>query len=130
MICLDSDWIIDFFRGKKEAIDALFKQADEIGTTEINSMEIYFGIYNKPHISEEEEQYADEFFASMRVLQFSESCGKRSAKIMASLVKSGKEIEPSDVQIGSILLHNGFSAILTRNTKHFSLIKGLKVISY
>jgi len=47
MICFDSDFIIDFLRGKKEAINKVKEFEDdgrELITTAINSLEIYVGI--------------------------------------------------------------------------------------
>ena len=39
MICLDSDCIIDFLKGKKEAVDLVRKYKEEVITTEINRFE-------------------------------------------------------------------------------------------
>ena len=52
MICLESDIIIDFLRGKEKAINTVNKLKDEIITTEINAFEVFYGIYLKKEINE------------------------------------------------------------------------------
>jgi len=130
MICIDSDCIIDFLKGKKEAVDIIEKNKDEILTTEINLFEIYFGIFNKSNINEKEKKLADEFFDSLNKLPFSNNCGKKSAEILTSLIKRGKTIQQNDALISAILIENKVGSIITRNLKHFSSMKELKAISY
>ena len=66
MICLDSDCIIDFLKGKKEAINVINKYNEEIITTEINVFEVLFGIYLKKEVSEKQEYIAKD---DMRILR-------------------------------------------------------------
>ena len=40
MICLDSDCIIDFLRGKEEAIRIVERHKEELVSTEINIFEV------------------------------------------------------------------------------------------
>ncbi len=130
MICLDSSCIIDFLKGKKEAVEIVGKHKESLSTTEISAFEVYFGIYQKPNISEKEEKSAEEFFNSIQVLPFDNECGKAASKILASLIKEGRIIEQNDSLIAAILQKNKVESIITRNVKHFSNIRGLKVVSY
>ncbi|MFH1425708.1 MAG: type II toxin-antitoxin system VapC family toxin [archaeon] len=130
MICLDSDCIIDFLKGKKEAIEAIKRYNNQLFTTEINLFEIFFGIYNQKEISEKEKLTAEEFFDAISTFSFSRGCGEISARILSSLEKKGLRIDQNDAFTASIILRNGFDKILTRNKKHFSRIKNLKVITY
>ena len=130
MICLDSDCIIDYLKGRKEAIEVVSNYKDEVVTTEITVFEVFYGIHTKKDFNEKEEIIAKEFFDSIPVFPFDKGCGERSAKIFASLIKRGKLIEQNDIFIASVILNNGLSEIITRNKKHFSKIKGLKVIGY
>ena len=51
MICLDSDFIINYLRGKEEAIEFLMEvNNEELVTTEINVFEVFYGIYSKNQI--------------------------------------------------------------------------------
>ena len=129
MISLDSDCIIDFLRGKKEAVDVINKYKDELVTTEINIFEVFVGIYKNKEIEEKEGEVAKSFFESLEVLNCG-SFGLKSASIFCELINNGKEIEQNDCFVASILLVNNCNKIITRNTKHFSRIKNLEIISY
>lgn len=128
MICIDSDCIIDFLKGKKEAINIINKYKEEIVSTEINAFEVFYGIYNKKIISEKES--AKNLFNSIILLGFEKGCGEQSAKIIAALQKQGNLIEQNDCIIAGILIKNNCLNIITKNIKHYERIKGLNVISY
>ena len=131
MIILDSDFIIDFLRGKQNAVKFIEKNKISLATTEINIFEVSFGIYMKKNVSEKEIRIAHDFFASLdNVFPFDEKCGHISAKILTSLIKKGEEIEQNDCFIASIIIKNKCEGILTGNKKHFSKIKDVKVLSY
>jgi len=130
MICLDSTCIIDFLKGKKEAISIVEEYKEEIMTTEINAFEVFFGIHQKQTISLKEVNSAEEFFNSIEILPFDAECGKSASKILTSLIKAGKMIDQNDALIASILEKNGIKSIITKNIKHFSNIFGLNIISY
>jgi tRNA(fMet)-specific endonuclease VapC len=130
MICVDSDFIIDFLKGKQEAVKAAEVYGEELVTTEINVFEVFFGVYNKKKMSKGEDISASSFFNSIEVLDFGRGAGKIAARIISGLVRSGKVIEQNDCLVASIMLKNGCDRILTRNTEHFKRIKGIKVESY
>ncbi|PIN92274.1 PIN domain nuclease [Candidatus Pacearchaeota archaeon CG10_big_fil_rev_8_21_14_0_10_35_13] len=129
MICLDSDCIIDFLKGKEEAVMIVKKYEDEIFTTEINVFEVLLGVYLRDNY-EKEELVIKNFFGNIKKFSFDNQCGELSAKILADLIRGGKEINQNDCLIASIILKNGSHRIITRNEKHYSKIKGLKVIKY
>ncbi|MBU0906769.1 MAG: type II toxin-antitoxin system VapC family toxin [Nanoarchaeota archaeon] len=130
MICIDSDAIIDYLKGRKGATDLVKTYAGEIVTTEINVFEVYYGIYLKKNSSNKEETIANAFFNSIKVLPFDKPCGKIASKILTGLFHIGKPIDQNDCLIASIILRHGYDQIITGNKKHFSRIKDLKVISY
>jgi len=129
MICLDSDCIIDFLRGKKEAVLAVSKYKDYLSTTEINLFEVLVGINIKKIINEKEEIAAKLFFDSIRILP-ALTFGEYASKIFAQLVKDGKMMDQNDCLIAGIMLSNGCDQIMTRNDKHFSNIKEINAINY
>lgn len=130
MICIDSDCIIDFLKGKEQAVKIIRKYQEEAVSTEISVFEIFFGVYSKKNISENEELAAKNFFNSMEVLPFNQQCGEISSKILTSLIKGGNIIDQNDCFIASIMIKNGCDKIITKNEKHFSKIKGIKIIYY
>jgi predicted nucleic acid-binding protein len=130
MIFIDSDCIIDFLRGKESAKKVIEDCEDELATSQINVFEVFHGIFRQKDISEVETNSADSFFSSISVLPFDQKCGRVSAKIFSTLMKEGKLIEQNDCFIASIMLKNGVNTIISNNKKHFSRIKGIKVVGY
>ena len=130
MIFIDSDCIIDFLKGKENARKAVEKHETELATSHINVFEIFFGIYNKRNVDEKEVILADNFFNSLGVFPFDNKCGRISAKILSGLMKEGNPINQNDCFIASIMIKNGISSIISNNKKHFSKIKGIKVMTY
>jgi len=130
MICLDSSCIIDFLKGKKEAVKVVEKYKEEIATTDINSFEVFFGIYSSKHVKEDEEKLASLFFETIETLSMKRDWSKKAAKLLGDLIKRGKTIEQNDCLIASIMIKNGCDTIITKNTKHFSVIPGIKTVKY
>ena len=129
MICIDSDCIIDFLAGEKEAVDILNNYKDEVVTTEVNAFEVFLGIYASKDINKKHEETAEAFFKSVEVINIS-GWGIKAAKIFAKLMRQGRALEQNDCLIAAIALANGCNSIITRNAKHFSRIEGIKVICY
>jgi len=128
MIFIDSDSIIDYLRGKENVTTVINNFQEEIATTEINVFEVMFGIYLKQNVSQKQINSANEFFSNLKIFSFSQGCGKKSAEILSSLIKQGKEIEQNDCLIASVILGNSYSKILTNNKKHFDRIRGLESV--
>lgn len=129
MIGIDSDCIIDFFKGREEAIKIIEKYKSELATTEINIFEIFNGIFRDKQRNQNEEQKAKDFFESLDILD-STGFGIKGASIFSELIKDGNELDQNDCLIAAILLINGCDKIITRNVKCFSRIKNLKIITY
>jgi tRNA(fMet)-specific endonuclease VapC len=132
VICLDSTVIIDFLKGRKEAVEVVkkYKEDNSLVVTEISVFEIFLGIYLKKLIDNNELTKVREFFKSIEVLPFDNLSGEIASKIYSSLSKKGELIEQNDIFIASIMNKNGCKKIITRNKKHFSRIDGLKVLDY
>ena len=130
MICLDSDFIVDFLRQKQNAIVKMESLKEQtVVSTEVNYLEVLYGILIKKQVPQREFALAQEFFGSMPNMPLYHNGAYNAANISASLKKSGQEIEFSDAMIAGICLANN-CPLLTKNVKHFSRIKGLKVESY
>src|SRR3989338_1164687 len=128
MKVLDSTFLIDAIRGKKEANKILDTEKDLI-TTQMNIYEVVRGLFLEG-ISASKFHDTIEVFESVRVLQFDEDAMIKSAEISAELIKEGKCLEDSDCIIAGIALSKGISIIITKNKDHFSRIKGIKVETY
>ena len=130
MICLDSDVIIDFLKGKLQALDAIKHARSHFVTTEVNRFEVMFGIHRRRIQGAEELNVATRFFDSLEVLPFGPGCADLAADVLGKLHKKGKMINGNDALIAASAMNHGCSRILTGNVKHFSRIPGLQVETY
>ena len=130
MICLDSDFVVDFLKQNQNAIFKLQSlKGEKAVSTEINYFEVLYGVFDKKQISQKELNSVQEFFNSIPNMTLDHSSAYNAAEIATNLEKSGLEIGINDSLIAGICLANN-CAILTKNAKHFSRIKGLKVETY
>ena len=130
MICIDSDCIIDFLRGKENAKKVLKQYINQTVTTEINAFEVFLGIYTKKEINEQEMRNVRIFFDSVEVLSLNEGDGEVAANILSKLIKKGETINQNDCLIAAIMTSRGYKKIITNNKKHFSKIEDIEVINY
>ncbi len=130
MPVLDTSFIVDLLRGKKEALQKLAEmEAQEIplSTTQVNVLELYRGAYlsRKTHQNLEEIKKLLECF---QVLELEESVYKVFASLSANLLSKGTSIGAFDELIAAITLFHG-ERIVTRDS-HFKEVTGLEVIVY
>jgi tRNA(fMet)-specific endonuclease VapC len=130
MPVLDTSFIADLLRGKKEALRKLAEmevQEIPLSTTEINVLELYRGAYlsRKTYQNLEEVKKLLECF---QVLELEESVYEVFASLSANLLSKGRAIGAFDELIAAIILcHDG--KIVTRDN-HFTEVTGLEVIVY
>jgi predicted nucleic acid-binding protein len=130
MICLDTNAIIDFYKEDKNLKELLDSLDDVFVTTIINYQEIKFGINPDNVKHKKEEEFYDNLFDNLILLDLDKNSAKKSSEVFWKLVKKGKIIGKFDSIIAGILIANGVDKIITRNAKHFENIKELKVINY
>lgn len=126
MVCLDSDIIIDFLRKETKTISKIkeLRKSEKLSTTAINAFELFKGV---PDLSGQSRYDAAEIFLdNVKMLKFTLFSAKKAAEIFNDLKSKGENIELTDVMIASICIENQ-EPLLTRNTKHFSRIKELKL---
>ena len=132
MICLDSSFIIDILRKKPDAVKLFDNiKKDSYFTAIINVYELMAGVYaakDKNH--EKHIKILNEFLANIQVLQLDSISIEYSSKINEELSLKGQIIDDLDILIAGMCLSNNCNKIITKNTKHFSRIKGLEVIGY
>lgn len=127
-ICLDTDFLVNFLRN--ESGEAAFVKGNEaeneLGTTLINMFELYHGAF-KSRDAEKNVNIVSQLAQRLRILNLSEESVMKAGRICADLEKKGISIDFRDLFIGTIALEHGFS-IKTGNAKHFSRIRGLKLL--
>ncbi|MBI2668146.1 type II toxin-antitoxin system VapC family toxin [Candidatus Woesearchaeota archaeon] len=127
-ICLDTDFLVNFLRNKKEEAEFLKKNEmnRELATTYINLFELYYGAY-KSNKKQTNIKIVSDLASRIEILNFSNESVMKAGELLAKLEKEGSLIEFRDLFIGTIALVNGFS-IKTNNAKHFNKIEGLNIL--
>ncbi|NJD76716.1 MAG: type II toxin-antitoxin system VapC family toxin [Candidatus Methanoperedens sp.] len=139
MIVLDTAYLIDFFKGKKETlgafeikeIDALDISLDfesDIATTVVTFHEIMSGLKHKK--VKKEERYFRRFFSETPVLDFDFKAAEKSSEIMADLLTIGRPVNPLDVLIAGIAVANGADKIASTDKRfdEISKVTGLAIL--
>jgi predicted nucleic acid-binding protein len=127
MICIDSDFIIDFFNRKSEAVTKMKAiENDTIAVTAISVFEVLYGLFKKD--ASKKAAIALEFFSSFQILATDLNAASKAAQIAAQLARDGRMINEFDSMIAGAMLTNGYKSIVTFNKKDFDKINELEVI--
>jgi predicted nucleic acid-binding protein len=128
MKLLDSTFLIDLLRGRKETLK-IINSKEMLLTTQINIYEVVKGLFLK-NIPSSKFAKIMEMFENIRVLPFDDNAVIQSAEIYTRLVKKGLEVHNFDCMIAGAALSRGVNTIITKNTRHFERINGMKVEKY
>ena len=124
--CVDTDILIEYFRGNKKIkkrINALSDE-DSIGITWLSFYEFFKGISVSGKLKEE--SFLQKLLDTSLILELSYESTKIGGEIYAFLKRKGQLINDADILIASIA--KNYEAILvTNNISHFSRIEGLKI---
>ncbi len=127
MKCLDTDLLVAILRGKETARDSV-AALDESGrdaTTSVNAFEIVYGAQRSVRRNENLKE-ALRLLDRLLVIPLDLPSARRAGEIAANLAAKGEGIDYRDAMIAGIALESELT-IVTRNEKHFSRIKGLKL---
>ena len=130
MIGLDTSAIIDLFKGKQEIRELVAKIKEPLASTQINYLELQFGINPEEKTHQKEHQYYNKLFRKLIHLNLNTISSVKASEIKWKLKKRGEHIGTFDCTIAGIFLTNGVQRVITKNEKHFSKVPGIKVISY
>ena len=128
MKILDTTFLIDLLRGKEDALK-IINDKERLFTTQINMYEVIRGLMLKK-ISSSKMSEINEMFESIKVLSLDDSAIVKAAGISSDLIKKGIVISDCDCLTAGIALSKSINKIVTKNSKHFSRIKGIEVLSY
>ncbi|MGA9071779.1 MAG: PIN domain-containing protein [Terracidiphilus sp.] len=128
-IVLDSDVIIAGERGDFDLGRWLISQAhNQIEVAAITIAEIWHGVERATGAHRAKRQlYLENILAILPVIPYSKQIALEHARIWAALESSGKMIGDYDLIIAATAMERG-CAVATFNVRHFSAVKGLKVI--
>ncbi len=127
MVLLDTDLLIAYWRGERDAIRKLEQLVEEriaFFISPVTVSELFEGAQksSKPGAVSD----TDSLLSQFPVLDFDFQAGRLSGQAIADLEKRGEKVEDVDVFIACTAISRGH-ALITRNLKHFSRFKGLKV---
>ncbi len=125
-ICLDTDVLIDFLRGKRKIVEMIerLEEEHELLTTSINIFELYYGAYRTG--KDKNVKAVDELAERLEILKLTEQSAKISGKMLAELESDGRAIDFRDILIAGIVMENDVT-LFTGNKRHFQRVKGLKL---
>lgn len=126
IFCLDTDILIEHFRGNKKIKDKIksLSNDDIIGVTWLSFYEFFKGIFLSGKL--EEESFLQKLFDTSLILESSYKSAKRGGEIYANLKIKGQLINDADILIASIVMSYE-ATLVTNNVSHFSRIDGLKI---
>lgn len=128
-IVLDSDVIIGGERGSFDLIGWLaLHSGEQIQIAAITVAELWHGVERASSAFRgEREDYVRGILRLVTILPYTEATALEHARIWAELESSGAMIGFYDLIVAATALENG-SAVATFNQRHFTQIRGLKVI--
>jgi tRNA(fMet)-specific endonuclease VapC len=122
VVVADSDVLIDFLTGRGPGAEAVRTalRAGDLVTTVISRFELLSGAQ-----SARQEAKLRLLLERLPALGLDEVAADRVAEVRRSLDRSGEPIGMGDSLVAGIVLANDL-ALLTRNVKHFSRVRGLR----
>lgn len=127
----DTSFIIDLLRNKISAVDKLEeieKKKDSQIVTTPTIFELVVGIMMSS-FPENEKSKIIEILKKFSILPLSLEESWKAGEIMGDLFKRGIPIDVIDAQISGIALYHN-QIVVTRNTKHFERVNGLRIDTY
>lgn len=126
MYALDTNTVAYFFKGMGGVGARLLAvPPSEIMVSAVVAFELAVGVARSPEASRRREQLT-RFLATIAVVPFGREEAEVSAGVRADLEQRGLPIGPLDVLIAGTALARG-AALVTRNTREFSRVAGLRV---
>lgn len=129
MYALDTNTVLDYFRGKGEVATHLLAVAPrDVALPSIVAYEVWVGVLGSQNAKRRQLQY-EQFLAAVEVLPFDAAVGRRAAELRHALERRGEGIGPLDTLIAATALsHN--ATLVTRNLREFGRVQGLKLVDW
>ncbi|MEK6887584.1 MAG: type II toxin-antitoxin system VapC family toxin [Candidatus Aenigmatarchaeota archaeon] len=127
MYLVDTDWIVDYLKGKEDIVKRLQTLFDKgLYVSIISVAEIYEGIAGTKNKEVFTKSFED-FLEGVIVLNLSNDICKKFGEIRNILRKKGELIGDFDILIASTSMVHDLK-LITNNTAHFSRIKELEML--
>ncbi len=136
MYLFDTDYVINLVRGDRGAVNLAKKIEREIAYRAISIVTVheyllgvYFSHWRNEEKLEKMLEKAESELMRFDIIPYDYKIARKTAEITAYLKREGRVIGLADVIIAATALVNELK-LVTRNTKHFSQIPNLKIITY
>jgi tRNA(fMet)-specific endonuclease VapC len=129
MVCLDTDFLIEFDRRQQRAVSKMTElvyKGELVYTTIVNVAEYYAGAYKSKN-KDDAVEMARHYMKDLSILMMDEQAALVWGKLYSEL--RANAIGDRDLFIASIAIANK-QTLLTRNVKHFERVPGLTVESW
>ncbi len=127
----DTSFVIDVMRSNEAAIQKeqiMEKEGILISLTAVSIFELFVGVTLSVKQKEERKRIVD-VLKGLVVLPLDEESAKEAGTIYAEKREAGVNINPEDAMIAGICRVRN-EPVLTRNTKHYTGIDGVRVEPY
>ncbi len=123
---LDSDWVVDWLKGRPPAV-ALFQKlaTHPLTVSTMTYGEVYEGIYYGQDRTQIERSFR-RFLRGVTVLPITRPVAHRFGIVRGDLRQRGQIIGDPDVLIAATALHHGL-ILVTQNVRHFQRIPNLQL---
>ena len=132
MVLLDTTFLSDLIRGRKEAqaaLKALEGEGAKLTSTTVNLAELYSGAYGLPDPASRI-RTVESLAESIVLFPFDDRAARLYGRLEAGLRSKGRPVPAKDLLIAAIGLAHGEAEVLTRNAKDFQNIPGISVRAY
>ncbi len=130
-LLLETSSIIEFLRGKEEAVSFVEGEDCEFVSSFLCLSELFEGVFSSKNASlrKRSQEHILEFFDGLKeVYGLDRQIAKKFGEIRFKLRSEGKLIEDIDILLAATCLAKQVP-IVTYNVKHFQSIDGLEVIT-
>lgn len=129
MFLLDTNTVIDYFRGKgKVAENLLALPPSEIALPAVVAYEVWVGVLGSQNAPRREVQFG-RFLSVVPVVAFDAAVARRAGQLRHTLERRGAGIGPIDTLIAATALaHN--ATLVTHNVKEFKRVPGLALTNW
>lgn len=123
---VDTDIVISYLKGIKEAVTTLQKHEGELAVSVITLGELLDGIYGQPK-ENERLIWLENFLTGVNMLDVDQEVMEQFAKIRSNLRKRGLLIDNFDILIAATALAENL-ILITGNIKDFERIEKLQIL--
>jgi tRNA(fMet)-specific endonuclease VapC len=126
---IDTDWIIDHFKGDERVAKKLEELATEgVAVSAISLAEVYEGVYYSRDPVKSQELFEAFLAPDLRILNIDREVSKVFGKERGRLRQQKKMISDFDLMIACTCLYYGLT-LLSNNRKHYEMVEGLRIFS-